>query len=138
MAVSGNTHVHLRVCVSGSSGAGKSSLITRIVADVCPQNPPATIGVDYRGKDITTSHDLPAAIHFRDLAGQERFNAVCSSSYRGTDAVLVVFDLTPGSARGNDVQQWIDRAKQYANETVPILLVANKLDEADSIQSRAM
>jgi small GTP-binding protein len=138
MAAGSGTCMHMKVCVSGCSNAGKSSLITRIVTNAFFSNIPTTIGIDYQTKSVVTSHGITAAIIFQDLAGQERFKSVCMTTYRNVDAVLVVFDLKNGvSGNNDDVPYWIDMARQAAKDNVPILLVANKIDEATTPNARA-
>lgn len=137
MADTGAVCMHMRVCVSGSSGAGKSCLITRMVSNIFVHNTPTTIGIDYKTMPVETSHGLAAAIQFRDLAGQERFRSVCAMSYRNIDAVLVVFDLARGApGLDSDVPYWIDQAAKFAGDAVPVLLVANKVDDTSELADR--
>jgi predicted GTPase len=43
--------------------------------------------------------------------------------------VLVVFDITTGNSTFNDdAPYWIDQARRFAGNTIPVLLVANKVD----------
>lgn len=131
MTTDAAVRVHFRVCVSGSSGAGKTCLISRLTGRGFSPNVSSTVGVDYRSKTVETSHGLSAQLNYCDLAGQERFRSVCSTSYRNADAVLVVFDLTTGNSDFNDdAPYWIEQARQFAGGAIPILLVANKVDGA--------
>lgn len=124
--------VHLRVCVSGSSATGKSSLIYRLVEGKFNGNACSTINVDFAQREDVTSDGPTLSTTFADLAGQERFRASNALSYRGVCAVLVVFDVTTApkfdTNEPYDVPYWIRLAKERAGQHVPVIVVANKID----------
>lgn len=64
-----------------------------------------------------------------DTAGQERFRSVTRSYYRGSAAVLLVYDITRRSTFA-DIARWLDDARALAAPHAAIVLVGNKLDRA--------
>ncbi len=134
----GSKPLHFRVCVSGCSSAGKSTLIQRLITGKYVHNVRTTIGVEYPEMTEVSEDGLTVSHSFVDLAGQERFRAVCAIPYRSACAVLVVFDITgpttdyasSTSRIPSDVPYWIGVAHENAGDYVPVILVANKVDTA--------
>jgi len=62
-----------------------------------------------------------------DTAGQERFRTITSSYYRGSQGVIVMFDLTKEDTFKN-VIKWLAELERYAAEDVRRILVGNKCD----------
>lgn len=62
-----------------------------------------------------------------DTAGQERFRTITSSYYRGSQGVIVMFDLTKEDTFKN-VIKWLAELERYAAEDVRRILVGNKSD----------
>ena len=82
----------LKVIVLGDSGVGKTSLIHRFCNNEFRQTHKATVGADFFARDIQIrSRSVRLAIW--DTAGQERFQALGLTFYRGTDAVILVYDM---------------------------------------------
>uniref|UniRef100_A0A8C5ZXQ7 small monomeric GTPase n=1 Tax=Marmota marmota marmota TaxID=9994 RepID=A0A8C5ZXQ7_MARMA len=66
-------------------------------------------------------------LQIRNTAGQERFQKITSSYYRGTHGIIVVYDVTDQESF-NNVKQWLQEIDHYASENVNKLLVGNKCD----------
>ena len=69
------------------------------------------------------SHSRSSACMFL----QYRFRTITSSFYRGADLVIGVFDLC-NSESFFSLEGWVQDARHYVNENVPILIVGNKVD----------
>lgn len=69
-------------------------------------------------------------LHIWDTAGQERFKSLTTSYYRGSQGIIIVFDLTDIESFKN-VRKWFKDIKNYANEGVKVILVGNKSDLVD-------
>jgi Ras-related protein Rab-5C len=133
MAAPSSIDVNFRVIVAGSSGVGKSSLIQRIARDTFSNISNATVGVDYVSKHTITSKGVAIRTSYTDLAGQERFRAVCRNFYRDATAVLIVIDASLAAPKSayEDVTYWMDQVTDCAPINVPIILVASKIDLVD-------
>ncbi len=72
---------------------------------------------------------LGSLLACRDTAGQERFRTITHNYYRGAHGIALIYDVT------NDpsflgVRNWISGVKQYADESVAMVLIGNKCDLA--------
>ena len=80
-------------------------------------------------KRLTVGNDVITA-QFWDTAGQERFDSLASTYYRGSDACVIVFDVT--DKRSFDrVGHWHSKMMEYVGNSTdfPVVLLANKCDE---------
>lgn len=68
----------------------------------------ATIGVDFRFKTLPVD-GKNIKYQIWDTAGQERFRTITSAYYRGSQGILMVFDLT-------DQQSFIDITNFWMGE----------------------
>ena len=62
-----------------------------------------------------------------DLAGQQRFDFIRGSYYRGSKGALLVFDTTRKST-WVELPKWIQETEDALGERIPIILLANKVD----------
>ena len=64
---------------------------------------------------------------FWDTAGQERFHSITSSYFRGSDACVLVYDITNWDSFEN-VKRWNSHLIEKTMTQLPRLLVGNKID----------
>ena len=121
----------------GDSGVGKTTLIHSFVNNEFCEDFKSTIGADFSSKVINvdnTSIDL----QIWDTAGEERFHSVGAAFYRGTDACLLVYDITQKNSFER-VEVWLNDLLTKANvtnsESFPIVLFGNKSDLAEELRS---
>jgi len=62
-----------------------------------------------------------------DTAGQEKFRAITSSYFRGSDLCIIVYDITDSKSFFN-ISDHIDEARKYVSQEYPIILLGNKVD----------
>ena len=70
----------------------------------------------------------------RDTAGQERFQSLGTSFYRGSDGVIFVFDVTRPEtfeALSQWKQAFVIQAEIEGQKDFPMLVLANKIDRED-------
>jgi small GTP-binding protein len=65
-----------------------------------------------------------------DTAGQELYRSVTASYYRGTNAIVIVYDVTSQESFDH-VQFWFDQARKYGNKAALIYVVGAKIDISD-------
>lgn len=120
-----------KLLVIGDSGCGKSSLLKRFSDDEFQTGYSSTIGVDFEVRTIDVGAKK-IKLQMWDTAGQERFRTITTSYYRGSHAVLVVFDVTSEESFAN-VRRWLEEVNQAQKHSTvrtrpQILLLANKTD----------
>lgn len=110
----------------GDSGVGKTCLLSRYVDDIFDEQANATIGVQYKLKEIEIESSK-FKLQLWDTAGQERFHSIAQSYYRGSDGAVIVFDLTVNESFEN-VSKWIKDYIDFTDGNQNILIVGNKND----------
>jgi len=115
-----------KVCVTGDWGIGKTSLVLRYVEDDFLDDPQETLGVDFKTKAININGKT-IKLKVCDTAGQERFKAITASFYRGSQGVIVMFDVTDQETFSN-IPHWMDEVERYANDGANMVLVGTKVD----------
>lgn len=66
-----------------------------------------------------------------DTAGQERFRTITSAYYRGSQAIIMVFDVTDQQSFIDICKFWMGEVEQYADKDAMLILIGNKGDLAD-------
>ena len=85
-----------------------------------------TVGVQVSLKSIEYNNNTLVKLNLWDIAGQEHFRSLRSNFYQGSNAVLIVYDLTNPKTFKN-VQTWyLDMVKVMG--PIPGFLVGNKAD----------
>ncbi|CAF1161123.1 unnamed protein product [Rotaria sordida] len=104
----------------GDRSVGKTNLLQRFTHDqFFSDTKPAIRFACIDRLDIT--------VPVYDTAGVERYRVINTAYYRGSQGVLVIFDLT-NPISFNNVGQWINEVREFASVNVPIVLVGNKSD----------
>lgn len=115
-----------KVIIVGPQAVGKSSILFRLSESKFNTAYLSTVGIDF--KTYTTQvADKLYSLQIWDTAGQEKFRALTSSYYKGSQGCICVFDLSEIGT--------LERCDYYINkaleENVPkecIFLVGNKTD----------
>ncbi|KAF9441844.1 putative Rab/GTPase [Macrolepiota fuliginosa MF-IS2] len=119
------------VCI-GNSGVGKSSLTIRFCNDEWSPSFISTVGVDFKFR-IVDVDGVRVRLLIWDTAGQDRFKSITKAYYRGSEGVLLVYDVSDyPSFQG--IRKWVDELEEAGlgdSERVPKLLVGNKTDASD-------
>lgn len=87
----------------------------------------STVELDLRVKRVETTQGQRVRLHLWDTVGQERYNAVSAKFYRGTNGVVLVYDVTDRKSFEN-LQLWIDSVENNCRGDVLRILVGNKVD----------
>lgn len=115
-----------KILVVGDSGAGKTSLVDRIISNNFGPATLPTVGVEF--KTYSTLIDgSEVKLNIWDTAGQEKYRSVAKSYFRNGCGALVVFSID--SAESFDhIESWIDDISQGCLPNAAVLLVGNKSD----------
>lgn len=121
--------VNCKLVVLGDSGVGKTALIHRYVQNQFRADFKATIGADFNSKTINVANQ-EVDLQIWDTAGDERFHSVGAAFYRGTDACILVYDVTQRESF-NRLKAWEQElfAKSGIDQQdFPIVVFGNKAD----------
>jgi small GTP-binding protein len=115
--------------VVGDSGVGKSCLLLQFTDKRFIYDHELTIGVEFGTRTIMVE-DHSIKIHIWDTAGTEAFRSIIRSYYRGSAAVLLVYDISHRESF-NHLNSWMKEIKQYSNHDMVIMLIGNKSDRVN-------
>lgn len=146
---------NLKVVLLGDSGVGKTCLRSQFVHHIFTNAYKATIGGDYLTTSVTiptnstsslpeansnvnvnTSDTVPSSstnttkvnLQIWDTSGQERFNSISLAFYRGTDVVVLVYDITNYESVLS-IRDWFTRFMAHCHVERPgVVIVGNKAD----------
>ena len=114
----------LKVIVLGDSSVGKSSLINKIKNNKF-QELPSTLSIEYHSY-ITSVNNYTLRMQLWDTAGQEKFNAIISNYYKGTDVGIFLYSID-NEKSFNNIEIWFKNLKEN-NENTLNILIGNKRD----------
>jgi Ras-related protein Rab-1A len=115
-----------KVLIIGNSGVGKSCLLLRFADDLFSDSYISTIGVAFKIGRLEIENKS-VKLQIWDTAGQERFRTITTAYYRGTDGIVVVYDVTNRDSF-DQVQHWMNCIDTQASPEACRLLVGNKAD----------
>lgn len=117
----------IKLLLLGEQAVGKSSLIMRYTDNEFHLNIMGTGGMDLKRKKIQIENeDVKVLIY--DTAGHERFRSIAKTQYRGSQGVIIIYDVTEKKSF-DKIINWVDSIKENSDtQNVEILLVGNKID----------
>ena len=122
--------VKRKVVLLGDGAVGKTSLISRFVLNKFDEKYIMTIGVRVSKKKIEIVKDGKrdeVDLIIWDVLGQSGFDRVKKLSLQGTQAALLVCDLTRRETLKNLEEYWYNLIKKSIGN-VPVIVLANKKD----------
>ena len=124
-----------KVVMIGAGGSGKTALVNRFLTQKFSEEYIVTIGSQFAVKtvavDSSNGRSIVVKLLVWDLAGQQRFDFIRGSYYRGSKGALLVYDTTRKST-WVELPKWIKETEDALGERIPIILLANKVDLAES------
>ncbi len=117
--------IQKKVCMIGTSGVGKTSLVAKFVHSMFSDKYLTTVGVKIDKKTVSLDGE-EVMLMIWDLAGDDDYQRLQISYLRGTSGYLLVADGT----RRVTLDQAIEIQSRVAEATgpVPFLLALNKAD----------
>ena len=125
----GNLRI-LKLLIIGDSSVGKTSIMFRFSDDVFSHTFIPTIGIDFKIKTVEIN-GKQVKLQIWDTSGQERFDAITRSYYRGAMGIMLVYDLTFAKSFTR-IEKWIRNIQENADHDVEKVLLANKCDMEDN------
>lgn len=122
----------LKVLLTGAAAVGKTSLVQRFIKQRFAANYKLTVGVDILTKDVEFRQGEIATLSIWDIGGQQRFEFIRSTFYKGAAGALLVFDLTREQTY-TETRKWLTEIRQFAGENIPFVLIGNKADLVEDV-----
>ncbi|KKN57033.1 hypothetical protein LCGC14_0566150 [marine sediment metagenome] len=122
----------LKVLLTGAAAVGKTSLVQRFIKQRFQANYKLTVGVDILTKDVEYRQSEIATLSIWDIGGQQRFEFIRSTFYKGAAGALLVFDLTREQTY-TETRKWLTEIRQFAGERIPFVLIGNKVDLVEDV-----
>lgn len=120
----------MKVVFVGPATVGKTSLIGRYCMNTFRPETLSTIGVSFFSHPVDVD-GCKTELMIWDTAGEERFKSVAPSLLRGTDGVVLVYDLTREQSFADlsiYYDMFINNVAVPDDSDPPILLLGNKND----------
>ncbi len=122
----------LKVLLTGAAAVGKTSLVQRFIKNRFQANYKLTVGVDILTKDVEFRQGEIATLSIWDIGGQQRFEFIRSTFYKGAAGALLVFDLTREQTYA-ETRKWLTEIRQFAGENIPFVFIGNKTDLIEDV-----
>jgi small GTP-binding protein len=137
-----NDEIEYKLILLGDTSVGKTCLFKKITTGVFLDKNVSTVGIDRRTIDMKCEFDENGKkieknilISLTDTAGQERFKAITRSYYKGSDAAILIYDITDKKTF-NHVKEWIESIQNSLgnlnNNNYIIFLMGTKIDLVES------
>ena len=120
--------VSLKIIILGASTVGKTTIFLRYFHQDHTQVL-STMGIDFKTKFFKFD-DKKMKINYIDTAGQEKFKSISENYLKGTDGVILVFDLT-NKETFDLVTYWHECMKKNNKSNISKILFGNKKDLED-------
>ena len=116
-----------KIIVCGDPGVGKTSTILRFTDNAYSRRYIPTMGIQISDK-LFTINERTTELVIWDIAGQSKFETVRHHFYQGSDAIILIFDITnPQSFES--MKDWYQDYKKYTeSKTIIGYLFGNKSD----------
>ena len=119
-----------KILLLGDSSVGKTCILTRYSDNIFQEEHMATIGLDFKIKNVNLDNGKTVKVQIWDTAGQDRFKSITKNYYKGAHGIILIYDVTFRRTFDN-VKNWINIIKEEVSDKVSIILVGNKIDDGD-------
>lgn len=113
----------LKVILVGSSGVGKTSLVSAFFENPFENQDLPTVAPASCTATVKLDGNVSVCLQIWDTAGQERFQSISQMFYRDSHVAFVCYDKD----REDTVEQWVERVRTQVPQC-NIILVTTKAD----------
>ncbi|KAJ3448044.1 ras and ef-hand domain-containing protein [Anaeramoeba flamelloides] len=121
-----NEERYFKILIIGDTGVGKSCIMVRFTEETFNETYISTIGVDFKVRTVEVNNK-PVKLQIWDTAGQERFKTITRNYYKGSQGILMVYDVTNSKSFEN-IKNWSSEVDKFSNSEFCKYLVGNKCD----------
>ena len=122
--------IKYKILLLGNTQVGKTSMLKRFCDEQYNEDTLSTIGIDAKTKFINHK-DRKIQLDIWDTAGQERFLSITKNTYKGSDGIILIYDLT-SKKTFNSINNWIKGINEAIDiNKIGFVLVGNKSDCED-------
>lgn len=114
-----------KITVLGDPRVGKTSLIKKYTKGTFKKDYIKTLGAQFSKYEESIGNDQ-INLFFWDIAGQDSWNFMHETFYRGSKAAIIVFSHTDDESFKH-IDNWHDELKGICGD-IPVVLFGNKLD----------
>ena len=105
---------------------GKSCILLQFTDNKFRYQHELTIGVEFGAKTININGKT-IKIQIWDTAGQEQFQAITRTYYKGAIGALLVYDITRRDTFSH-VTKWLEEVRANSSKSITVILIGNKKD----------
>ncbi|WP_168203467.1 Rab family GTPase [Oceanispirochaeta crateris] len=121
-----------KICLLGSFGVGKTSLIRQYVSHVYSEEYISTIGVHISKKELILPSGTELSLLIWDLEGQDEIHDFSKNYLKGMSAYFLVADGTRAETLMTAQNLYQSLAGEYSD--IPSILILNKNDLSEKWQ----
>ncbi|MHA1510671.1 MAG: Rab family GTPase [Promethearchaeota archaeon] len=122
-----------KICLIGSDGVGKTSIIIRYTQGTFSNSYLMTLGVDFyeiEKKILQNNKEIDLNLVVWDIASQKNFEKIRSHYLQHANLVIIVADVNRLEPK-NFIEPWISDIKTNSPPNCPYIIVVNKSDLID-------
>ena len=116
-----------KVLLLGDTTVGKTCFLMKYTDKSFIEEHMTTIGLDYRLKSLKLKGGKEVKLQIWDTAGQERFRTITKSYYKGSEGIILIYDVTKMETFEN-VKTWVSQIREEVSQKAVIYVVGNKID----------
>ncbi|NVM19145.1 MAG: GTP-binding protein [Candidatus Lokiarchaeota archaeon] len=113
-----------KILLLGAAGVGKIDFFEKIIKNRFAANYKLTVGAEILVKDVEFKPGKVAKLSIWDIGGQQRFEFIRSTFYKGALGIISVFDVMREQTY-IETRKWLTEIRQFAGAHVPFLLIGN-------------
>ncbi|KAK8887011.1 hypothetical protein M9Y10_038046 [Tritrichomonas musculus] len=110
--------VSIKLIIVGSSGVGKTSLISALFKRKFEKNVNQTVAPAFCNANIQVDDGLVVDLQIWDTAGQEQYQSICQMFYRDAKVAFICYER----ANKEYIEQWYTRVKNNVSDCNFILI----------------
>ena len=119
----------VKVVLLGEAGVGKTSIITRYIANSFSQVVMTSTGSSFVSKRIELNGNKKIKLQIWDTAGQEKYRSLAKIFYQSASVAILVYDVTLKRTFANLKEYWVGEIKANAPDDIILAIAANKSDD---------